>query len=161
MLFPLKFCAAKQHKNHKGILKTVSKTKMSRLTFSFCSFVAFFFWFCVALNSSVKEHLRGSSCFAMWKFQFPCHQLLWLIFPFRFCRCCLYHDCDLPVESVSNHCCKLSSTLHPQVLEAQVFSSKLLQAYLVKVIRFPWFFTLASLQTAQSLCFSVYGFMLD
>lgn len=45
MLFPLKFCAAKQRKNHKGTLNCLSKeTKMSRLTFSFCSFVAFFFF---------------------------------------------------------------------------------------------------------------------
>ncbi|XP_064522254.1 probable phospholipid-transporting ATPase IIB isoform X2 [Pseudopipra pipra] len=78
-----------------------------------------------------------------------------------FLRCCLYHNCDLPVESVSNHCCKLSSTLHSQVLEAQVLSSKLLQAYLVKVIIFLWFFTHTSLQIAYSLCFRVYGFMLD
>ncbi|XP_027518551.1 probable phospholipid-transporting ATPase IIB isoform X2 [Corapipo altera] len=78
-----------------------------------------------------------------------------------FLRCCLYHNCDLPVESVSNHCCKLSSTLHSQVLEAQVLSSKLLQAYLVKVIIFLWFFTHTSLQITYSLCFRVYGFMLD
>ncbi|XP_017937151.3 probable phospholipid-transporting ATPase IIB isoform X2 [Manacus vitellinus] len=78
-----------------------------------------------------------------------------------FLRCCLYHNCDLPVESVSNHCCKLSSTLHSQVLEAQVLSSKLLQAYLIKVIIFLWFFTHTSLQIAYSLCFRVYGFMLD
>ncbi|XP_017677736.1 PREDICTED: probable phospholipid-transporting ATPase IIB isoform X2 [Lepidothrix coronata] len=78
-----------------------------------------------------------------------------------FLRCCLYHNCDLPVESVSNHCCKLSSTLHSQVLEAQVLSSELLQAYLVKVIIFLWFFTHTRLRIAYSLCFRVYGFMLD
>lgn len=135
---------------------------MLRLTVSvlFCCFV-FIYLFCLVLNNSISKQLREFYWLCSMKVPVPCYQLPLFIFPVYFCRCCLYHNCDLPVESVSNHCCKLSSTLHSQVLEAQIFSSKLLQAYLVKVIIFLWFFTHTSLQIAHSLCFSVYGFMLD
>lgn len=42
-----------------------------------------------------------------------------------------YNHLDLPVESISNYCCKLSSPLYSEVLEAQIFSFKLLQAFVV------------------------------
>ena len=58
------------------------------------------------------------------------------------------------MESVSNHRRQLSSTLHSQVLEAQIFSSELLQAYLVKVMIVLWFFTHTSLQVFMNLCWT-------
>lgn len=67
-------------------------------------------------------------------------------------RCCLYHHRDLPVEGVSNHCGQLSSTLRPQVLEAEAVPSQLLQAHLLGPrICQPGSSTVQSLQGRQGL----------
>lgn len=134
---------------------------MLRLTFS-CIVGFFFFLILHGLEQQHKQTInRVLLTLHYGSFSFQVTSSHYLFSLFCFCRCCLYHNCDLPVESVSNHCCKLSSTLHSQVLEAQIFSSKLLKAYLVKVIVSLCFFTCTSLQIAHSLCFNVYGFLLD
>ncbi|XP_041496761.1 probable phospholipid-transporting ATPase IIB isoform X6 [Microtus oregoni] len=51
----------------------------------------------------------------------------------RFLRCCLHHNRDLLVESVSHHCGQLPSTLRAQVLEEEAVPSQLLQAVLLNM----------------------------
>lgn len=46
-------------------------------------------------------------------------------------RRCLYHDCDLRVESVSHHGGQLPPSLCPEVLEAEAVPAQLLQALLL------------------------------
>lgn len=48
-------------------------------------------------------------------------------------RCCLHHNRDLLVESVSHHCGQLPSTLRAQILEAEAVPSQLLQAVLLNM----------------------------
>lgn len=48
-------------------------------------------------------------------------------------RCCLHHDRDLLMESVSHHCGQLPSTLRAQVLETEAVPSQLLQAVLLNM----------------------------
>ncbi len=46
-------------------------------------------------------------------------------------RFVVHHDLAFPVEGVGHHAGQLSSSLHNQVPEAQVFTSELLQAFLM------------------------------
>lgn len=48
-------------------------------------------------------------------------------------RCCLHHNCDLLMESISYHCGQLPPTLRTQVLEEKVVPSQLLQAVLLSM----------------------------
>lgn len=46
-------------------------------------------------------------------------------------RLVLHHDLAFPVEGVRHHTRQLSSSLHNQIPEAQIFTTKLLQALLM------------------------------
>lgn len=46
-------------------------------------------------------------------------------------RLVLHHDLAFPVEGVRHHTRQLSSSLHNQIPEAQIFATKLLQALLM------------------------------
>lgn len=52
-----------------------------------------------------------------------------------FPRLVLHHDLAFPVEGVRHHTGQLSSSLHNQIPEAQVFTAKLLQTVLVSLVR--------------------------
>lgn len=52
-------------------------------------------------------------------------------------RSVIHHDMAFPVESLRRHTGQLSSSLHHQVLEAQVFPSKLLQTLILIQIQIP------------------------
>lgn len=55
--------------------------------------------------------------------------LMFVLFPSH--RLVLHHDLAFPVEGVRHHTRQLSSSLHNQIPEAQIFTTKLLQALLM------------------------------